>query len=213
MCRLLFAFSLVLAAGMLRAAGVSSAEKFVFLEPEKSSFWRTVTSREVTIPVEYPEGATKATLTVEGLGFSVTNENITGGSTSVTLPEVTSPETEDVYLFTLAFDNGVTNAIPLGHIRGYGVDGEGATRFRSPRSEKRHWQGTDGRSVLPIPYGAASLTVDDGDPIALDGAQGWLALPGLAFGEACDLKLTVGEDEYLATVIGGRTLGMLLLIK
>ena len=51
-----------------RADGLTSDPAFVFLAPETSYFWRTATNSVMSLPVEFPEGATSATLgLIQGL--------------------------------------------------------------------------------------------------------------------------------------------------
>lgn len=50
-------------------SAVESARTFVFLKPEASSFWQTAKGSRMTVPVDFPDGATSATLTVRGAGY------------------------------------------------------------------------------------------------------------------------------------------------
>ena len=72
----------------------------------------------MTVPIDYPVGATKATLAVTGLGYSEEYADLTGDSFTFTLPSATSPETENVYDLTLTFDNGVERTAKLGLVQG-----------------------------------------------------------------------------------------------
>ena len=65
-CRIL-AVGVLLPAMAFAAGGRKSESAFVFLQPETSSFWRTVTNSTVTIPVYFPKNATKANFLVEGM--------------------------------------------------------------------------------------------------------------------------------------------------
>jgi hypothetical protein len=44
-----------------------SDSTFVFIKPETSFFWHTATNSTMTLPVDFPEGATSATLVVTGM--------------------------------------------------------------------------------------------------------------------------------------------------
>ena len=65
-CRVL-AVGVLLPAMAFAAGGKKSESAFVFLQPEASSFWCTVTNSTMTIPVYFPKNATKADLQVEGM--------------------------------------------------------------------------------------------------------------------------------------------------
>ena len=143
----------------------------VFLRPERSSFWRTATNSTVELRIDYPDGATKAELIVQGGTFAVRVPDITLGSYLAHFPEPTSPDVEDVYSLVLAFDNGVTNTATLAVVRGSGVAEPVVTSVLPP---DRKWRKVGHNAVLPIPFGTTELAID-GEPIAtgLDGAQGW----------------------------------------
>jgi hypothetical protein len=187
--------------------GEMSNSAFVFLEPEKSSFWQTATNNVIELPVCYPEGASSATLTVSGIGYSKTYENITGDSVEVTLPAVERPSDENVYVFELKFSNEEVITARLGLVQGIGKDGEGSTRCIAS-SVERKWGAVMQKAVIPIPYGIKAFDIDggEGDETGLGGAQGWLAIGPLAVNETHDLSMVTADDEeYFATVFGSST--------
>ena len=165
----LFYFAVSMFAAPVMAA--TSDPTTVFLQPERSSFWRTATNSTVELRIDYPDGATKAELTVQGENFAVRVPDITLGAYSVRFPEPTSPEAEDVYSLSLAFDNGVTNTATLAVVSGSGVAEPVATPVLPPG---RKWRKVGRNAVLPIPFGTTELAID-GESVAtgLDGAQGW----------------------------------------
>ena len=202
------------------AAEITSEPTFVFLKPETSSFWNTATNNTMTVPIDYPAGATRATLQVSGIGHSSSYANITGPEYTFDLPAATSPETENVYDLTLSFYNesGDPVADPrtakLGLVQGLAPDAEGTTRCLAP-AESKVWSKVKGRAVLPIPYGTTSLKVNDQEiDTGLGGAQGWYAIGGLSLGNAAALSLTVEgvPDPILATLLGGPG-GLMLIVK
>ena len=194
------AFCMALAFDAAAATEMMSEGAFIFLDKGTSSYWHTATNCVLALPIEKPEGATSATLSVTGLRYSATYANITASPFLLTLPAATSTATENVYDLTLTFnDAGATVRMArLGLIRGYDASTVALTRCLAPK-EWRKWGWVKGRrAVFPIPYGMTSFTVggvvtDTG----LGGDQGWYALdvPG---GQTIPLTL----DELSATLFG-----------
>ena len=143
------------------AAKLSSEPTFVFLRPETSSFWNTATNSTMTLPIDYPNGATKATLTVNGVGYNRVYPDIAApqDSIEIDLPVPDSPKTENVYELTLTFNNGApSRTAKLGLIQGLDSGAKGSTRCIAP-AQGKVWSTATGRAVLPIPYGTTSFTV------------------------------------------------------
>lgn len=196
------------------AEELTSEPTFVFLRPETSSFWNTATNNTMTVPVDYPSGATAATLAVSGLGYAQTYADITGDEFTFALPTPTSPETENVYDLTLSFNDaaGTTRTAKLGLVQGLSPDAEGTTRCLAPATAKV-WRKATGRAVLPIPYGTTSFTVNGVETdTGLNGAQGWFAIGGINPNENVSLSLMAGGVEYAASLLGGGA-GLMLIFK
>lgn len=195
-------------------AGAVSESFTAFLRPDESSFWRTAPSKTVTVPIDWPEGASAATLTVTGLGYSHVYTDISGESYTFDLPDAVDSQTENVYDLTLAFNDADTTmrTAKLGLIAGLTTLAEGTTRCRLPVGS-RAWNKAGGlRAVLPIPYGTVSFTVNGVETdTGLGGAQGWYALDGLVPGRATELALSTDEGDYSASLFGAG--GILLLVR
>ena len=179
------------------AYAAESAASFVFVNPDTSSFWRTARSRSVTVPVDFPDGATTATLSVAGVGYSASYEIAAPGPYTFQLPEATTPAEENTYSLVLSFDRGESQTARLSMIAGPENGGAGYTRCVSQSS--RSWPKVSGnRFTVPVPYGATSLEVN-GDSVdtGLDGAQGFLTLSGLP----ASMNLTVSGTTYHADVV------------
>ena len=186
---------------------ITSEPTFVFLRPETSSFWNTATNSTMTLPIDYPRGATKATLTVSGVGYAAkTYPDITESSFELELPVPDSPQNENVYDLTLTFDDGTVRTAKLGLIQGLSPDSEGSTRCLAP-AEGDVWNTIKKRAVLPIPYGTETFTMSvNGGTVTdvdtgLNGAQGWYAFRP-ATGDSISLSLMVGGINYAATLLG-----------
>ena len=185
---------------------IESEETFVFLRPETSSFWNTATNSTMSLPIDYPNGATKAKLEVTGVGYSKVYENITSDSFDIELPVPDSPQTENIYDLTLMFNDGTVRTAKLGLIQGLSPDSEGSTRCLAP-SEGAVWNAVKKRAVLPIPYGTTSFTmsVNGGEvtnvDTGLNGAQGWYAIKS-ATGDNVSFSLVANGMNYAATLLG-----------
>ena len=197
------------------ADGDTSDPALVYLRPETSSFWHTATNSTMTLPVEFPVGASSATLTVTGaFNYSQTINDITSSSVTVALPEAVMPEndpaTEDVYDFTLTFNDGTVRTAKLGLIAGLG-DGEGQTRCLAPASGSA-WEKVKGQVAIPIPYGMTSFEINGtSTDTGLDGAQGWYVLK-LKSNVSAALSGLVGEYSWTALLKGAAT-GFFLILR
>ena len=197
------------------ADGDTSDPALVYLRPETSSFWHTATNSTMTLPVEFPVGASSATLTVTGaFNYSQTINDITSSSVTVALPEAVMPEndpaTEDVYDFTLTFNDGTVRTAKLGLIAGLG-DGEGQTRCLAPASGSA-WEKVKGQVAIPIPYGMTSFEINGtSTDTGLDGAQGWYVLK-LKSNVSAALSGLVVEDSWTALLKGAAT-GFFLILR
>ena len=188
------------------AQKLMSESTFIFLKPETSSFWNTATNSTMTLPIDYPAGASRATLAVEGVGYAHTYMNITGTSFDLQLPAPDAPELENVYNLTLTFDNGIVRTAKLGLIQGLAPQGAGSTRCLAP-ANGTVWNTMRKRAVLPIPYGTTefSVTVNGETRVnetELDGAQGWYALGGINRRDAVALSFTTNGVSCLANLLG-----------
>ena len=191
------------------AAKLSSEPTFIFLRPETSSFWNTATNSTMTLPIDYPSGATKATLTVNGVDYRKVYPDLTGDSIEIDLPAPDSPKTENVYELSLTFDNGATpRTAKLGLIQGLDSGAKGSTRCIAPASGKV-WETAKYRAVLPIPYGTETFSVklNDGEwrdvDTGLNGAQGWYALSPISKGDSVSLSYLADGVSHFASFIGG----------
>ena len=200
-------------AAVTSAATVSSAPKFVFLDPKTSSFWHTATNSTMTLPVDFPDGATSATLAVRGRGYSRDYDGITATEVALALPAPSSAEAENVYDLTLSFDNGTERTTKLGLIRGFRAGDNSSTRCLAPAFDRGWELVKGGKAVLPIPCGTTAFSVNGiAQETGLDGAQGWYAFGTLDVGENAALSLTDDDCEYPAALLGTSS-GLLLIFK
>lgn len=196
-------------------AGDRSDPALVYLRTDTSSFWHTATNSTMTLPVDFPYGASSATLTVSGaFGYSQTIDGITTPFVTVALPEATMPDrkpaTEDVYDFTLTFDDGTVRTAKLGFVSGLG-DGRGATRCLAPASG-RAWERVNGQVAIPIPYGMTSFEIDGvAVETGLGGAQGWCAVK---LGSKVPASLSgVVDGEPWTAALRGAAMGFLIAVQ
>lgn len=210
-----------LAAGSLAAmTAVASSESnptAVFVNAGMSSFWHTATNAVITVPVEYPSGATSARIVVSGSGYYQEYSDITAMTVDISLPPATSQETEDVYDLTLSFvGNDTERTARIGLVRGYGAVGEGTTRCLVNVSESK-WRRVKGtHAVLPVPYGAEFVSID-GVPTdaGLKGDQGWYSLQSgdRELPATVELSVNDGVEEYEGVVCFRPAGGMTILLR
>ena len=173
-----------------------SAASFVFVNPDTSSFWRTARSRSVTVPVDFPEGATTATLSVTGVGYSASYVIVAPGPYTFQLPEAPTPAEENTYSLALSFDRGEGKTARLSLIAGLENGGAGSTRCVSQAN--RCWGKSKSQQMtLPVPFGTTSLVVN-GDTVdtGLDGAQGFVTISALPV----SLSLVTPDASYCADI-------------
>ena len=194
-----FCIALVASVAANAATEATSAGDFIFLNEKTSSYWHTATNRVIALPIEFPDGASSATLSVTGPGYSA-QYAIPAGTAQypLSLPAATSPTTENVYDLVLAFNDSdsTMRTAKLGLIEGHDATTAGWTRCLAPITQRK-WGWVRGRVVIPIPYGSEPLaiggtTVDTG----LDGAQGWYPL-SLKGGQTAHLTLDNGASATL----------------
>lgn len=201
----LVAASMVAAVLAYESPGALSKSFTAFLRPDESSFWRTAHGSSVTVPVDFPSGAQTAALAVRGVGsgYSKVYDGISGESFEFELPEAVDSQSEDVYELTLTFDDETktVRTAKIALVKGLMPDASGKTRCLMPEHSRKWNRVIGGRAVVPVPYGATSLTVDGAEHPGLDGKQGWCVLKNLKSGEATETVLTAGGETYAASLM------------
>ena len=181
------------AAGTLDAAVYGESAAFeVFGRIDDTYSWRTAPPGDFTVSWTFPDGASSATLLVEGVGYSQTYANLSATSQLLSLPAAAEGN-ENVYSLTLTFNDGTVKTASLGRIRG-AVQGSAATiRYAPVPADTSVAQRASKVSVFAIPPETSALQVDGVDLPFVSGA-GYLAwiCPDR---QAHALSLTVGEDE------------------
>ena len=211
----LFAASMVAAGLAYESPGARRKSFTAFLRPDESSFWRTASGRTVTLPVDFPSGAQTAALTVKGVGsgYSKVYDGISGESFEFELPEAVDSQSEDVYELTLTFDDETetVRTAKIALVKGLMPDASGKTRCLVPEHSRKWNRVEGGRAVVPVPYGATSLTVNGAEHPGLDGKQGWCVLKNLKSAEAAAAVLSVGGETYAASLMSAG--GLLFLVR
>ena len=175
-----------------------SAAFEVFGRIDDTYSWRTAPPGDFTVSWTFPDGASSATLLVEGVGYSQTYANLSATSQLLSLPAAAEGN-ENVYNLTLTFNDGTVQTASLGRIRG-AVQGNAATiRYSPVPSDASIAQRVSKVSVFAVPPETGTLTAD-GVGLPFAAGAGYLAwtCPDL---QPHKLALTVGEDEtYEATL-------------
>ena len=198
--------TLLLLAVLAFADNSESNPTFLFLRHKESFLWCTATNNTVSLPVVFPSGATSATLSVSGLGYSANYLDLVEGEFLLTLPAATAPSNENVYDLTLAFDDGTVRNAKIGLVQGVKSGAEGSTRCLAPAGSRK-WRQVSGRAVLPVPYGITSFTIDFSDAgmimeSGLDGAAGWYPLV-LSYPSTAMLDMTDADGTEWSAVLNG----------
>ncbi len=198
---------IALAASIMAAVVASASDTGVtsLLFKESGSFWRTATSHTLTVPVDFKDGATSASLTVRGSRYRRVYEGIVTNEFTFSLPPADNMAHEDVYELSLVFDNGSEMKARVGLPYGLMAGTEGATRCLVDVTQPK-WRKTYGYGLLPVPFGVTALSVD-GSPVAdgtdgYTGAQGWLALGRVNTGSSVAVSLTADEQTTSRTLVG-----------
>ena len=191
----------------------------VFFNEKTSSYWHTATNCVIDLPIEFPDGASSATLSVTGIGY-LAQYAISAGMEQYTLslPPATSSTAENVYDLALAFNDSASTVrtAKLGLIYGHDATTTGWTRCLAPAGT-RAWSKTKGVAVIPIPYGTTSFTItlDGGEATStdtgLDGAAGWYPLR-LKGETTADLAATTLEGSLSASLRGDGA-GFFLIVR
>lgn len=191
----------------------------VFFNEKTSSYWHTATNCVIDLPIEFPAGASSATLSVTGIDYSA-QYAIPSGTAQYTLslPAATSPTAENVYDLALAFNDSASTVrtAKLGLIYGHDATTTGWTRCLAPAGT-RAWSKTKGVAVIPIPYGTTFFTIalDGGEATStdtgLDGAAGWYPLR-LKGETTADLAATTLEGSLSASLRGDGA-GFFLIVR
>ena len=171
-----------------------SAAVPVFLQPNNTFFYSSATNSTFDISWVFPNGATKANLTVSGIGAESPYEysDLTVTNMTLELPEVLSARQEDVYNIVLTFDDGTVKSCQIAVVRGAQEGSEAVIDYVSSRSPAWHW--LPRKAIFPCLPDAKYLVID-GVTNKLNGAQWYSYLyPGSA--ETSSVSLSVGELEY-----------------
>ncbi len=193
--------SVVLAAAIsLPALAAESEPQLIIANGAESLLWHTVPFGTTTLYWDKPETATSATLTIEGYLYSRTYENLTGEECEIALPSSSGQVREDVYVFTLAFDDGSSQTAYIGDVSGVGSSPVNVGRVRLDSSAK--WGRFTDSAVIPVPYGATSLTVNGTEVEGIDGSAGWrrIGFGGLG-GSSRYYELAMLVDGYEDTFL------------
>ena len=169
-----------------------SAAFEVFGRIDDTYSWRTAPPGDFTVSWTFPDGASSATLLVEGVGYSQTYANLSATSQLLSLPAAAEGN-ENVYNLTLTFNDGTVKTASLGRIRG-AVQGSAATiRYSPVPADASVAQRVSRVSVFAIPPETRSLQAD-GVYLPFEPAASYLAwiCPDR---QPHVLSLTVGEDE------------------
>ena len=199
MKRLMVCVAAFLPLALFSADSAESKPVNLTLRPAESAFWLTVTESPFVLPLDYPEGADSATVRVtDAFGFSRTYANQTGESCPIELPAPTDPSSERVYAVSVEYSTGEVSNVKLGRIAGAAVGGEAGGVRCIDGVARPKWGKVYSNAVLPVPFGAETLTVNGQEvPTGLNGARGWYQLGPVKIGATCTVRLDEGDPVDL----------------
>ncbi len=201
-------------AAFLAATCATAAESdsvVVHVNPSDSLLWHTVMTETFTVAWDLPPGATKATLSISGYAYSATYPDITDTYFEVTVPKATNSSGENVYEFTLTFDDNTTLTTYLGTITGVGTGGSLAkTRVKSHTSLK--WNEFSGHIAVPLLPGTSYYALNSVQDQTVDGYAGWRLLRYEAGVSSYELDMTADGIAYSADLTGNAG-GMVFVVR
>lgn len=159
------------------AGATSSSPVHIYVDPSEYYLWHTVTGSTMRLEWNMPPLATYADLSVTGGKFALEQKRIMCEWAEVTLPEPTDMKDEDVYRFTLSFNDGTQLSTTLGRVCGVSFGGSAMQPVRCLTSTNGlPWHQNRRRYVITVPAGTETLTLD-GDTVetGLGGYAGYYA--------------------------------------
>lgn len=209
--------SMLIAVAMLTASVFAqvSPRTAVWLKPAESIHWKTLMENPAELALNWPAGATKATLSVDaGVGhpatYDITNTELKWYSFAVSAPRL--QKDERVLQLTLVYKAADDKPLGVETARVGLVGGVNGTVTRCILdASSSKWKKADGDSaVLPIPGDALSLTIDAEDVSPLD-PNGWYFLKGEP-GQTAMVAMTTESGVQSAEIRFGGA-GMLILFR
>lgn len=195
----------------LSGTSAESDPMLLTLKPKESIYWLTVMESPYTVPLDYPNGVSSASVTVtDDFGYSRTYSNVSTSTCSVDLPQPADMQGERVYTVTVEYANGQTSSVRIGRICGSSDDDVSSGTRCLKTASTRKWNRIYSTAVLQVPFGASSVYVD-GNAVdtGLDGACGWFQVGPVGIGEVCTVQIASGSPVTLT----GAGIGMNIIIK
>lgn len=210
------AFCMVAIAGIAAAAAmaVETDPIAAFASIGRSQLWRTAPAAEFDVAVPMPDGATSATLTVAGRGYTRVFSGITGPSQRISLPVASAEDDEGLYTLTLEFDDDAHTVLSsqLATPMGAAAGGEATAVVRTMGAEAFNKVRT--YALFPIPAGAAALSVNGAD-VGLDPAftPGWFLFGPAAMNVMYGLILSGADGSETTASLYGASIGFCIYFK
>ncbi len=201
---------------MLAALNVDAVESNsigVFVAPERSVLYRTLSSEVLTLPVDLAAyDADYAELDISGMNYRGTFVCEGESNFTVSLPAV-SETSEDVYDLTLTyFKEGKSKAVrttTLGRVFSCGSR-SAVAKVCDPESVR--WNLSRCHAVLPVPYGAVSVSI--GESVReLDGNAGWFGCKFTRSADPVHLCLVTLDGDNGVMVTPSLISGLILSLR
>ena len=168
-----------------------------------SLLWKTVTTPEVEVMLDWPTGATHAVLSVDGaVRAAVNNASVTSTNISFALPS--TPAEERTVTLSVSYLDGSEAVVgsdeaKLGLV--CGTDGVSAIPIRAADSGAWHKAGATS-AVLPVLESTASLSIGGATVLTSPTAPDWYWWHPIS-GAATALTLTLEDSTAYANMVRG----------
>ena len=180
-----------------------TASALIRQNPGASLLWKTVTTPEVEVMLDWPTGATHAVLSVDGAVRATVND-ASVASTNISFALPSAPADEKVVTLSVSYLDGMEAVVgsdeaKLGLV--CGTDGVSAIPIRA--ADSGAWRKAGATSaVLPVLEGTASLSIGGATVLTSPTAPDWYWWHPIG-GAATALTLTLEDSTAYANMVRG----------
>ena len=181
----------------------SSDTVLVRQEPSASLLWKTVTAPSMEVMLDWPDGASRAVLSVDGEVRATVND-ATVASTNISFALPSTPADERTVTLSVSYLDGTDAVVgsdeaKLGLV--CGVDAVSSIPFRAADGGAWH-KARAASAVLPVLEGATSLSIDGTTVLASPTPPDWYWWRSIG-ASATPIALALESGETCANTVRG----------